>query len=82
MGRWGQLFALEQENNELRKEVQYYKSGSNGKFLQEITQLKEQVKNLQNQNAEEKSRYEKKTKELEEQVQKERELNLTLSLGT
>ncbi|MBO4405859.1 MAG: hypothetical protein J5821_03945 [Alphaproteobacteria bacterium] len=77
-----QLFALEQENNELRKEVQYYKSGSNGKFLQEITQLKEQVKNLQNQNAEEKSRYEKKTKELEEQVQKERELNLTLSLGT
>lgn len=77
-----QLVVLEQENTKLKEEVQYYRDGSNSKFLQEISQLKEQVKELQNRNAEEKSKYENKTKELEEQLQKERELNLTLSLGT
>ncbi len=77
-----QLLALEQENEELEKKIQYYKNGSDHKFLQEITQFRKQIKELQNQLQEEKTRHESEVKELNEQLKKERELNLTFNLDS
>ena len=76
------VIILEQQNEELSKEIQRYKDEDDQETPKNINLLKKQVKELQNQIMEENAIHEAKINDLKEQLQKEKELNVTLSLSS
>jgi len=73
------IIALEQQNAELSKEVQYYRNGNaQGRIIQLEKQIKEQLDQIEK----EKAAHEAEIKNLKEQLKNEKELNMVLNLGT